>query len=237
MDFQIFFAKKLKESGLTLKKLSELSGISLKHLENMNSGNWNNLPPAPYLRGYFLKLGQILEFNGEELWGYFQKETEVSISGPNDTLPKNRFVKKSSLKKIWLIVIAVIILGFLGYRLPKILGRPQVTVFSPADETTIITSSTYTLSGKILNGDKLTIYQNSADNGEVVGLANDGTWQKDILLQPGPNQINIIGSKFLGRQTEVIRQIIFDEQKGTSSLKNIDSQSSSTLTSSTPSST
>ena len=65
-DFPSFFNERLKERGLTLKRLSELSGISVKHLEALAAGQFDNLPPAPYLRGYLLKLGQVLGFDGND---------------------------------------------------------------------------------------------------------------------------------------------------------------------------
>ena len=64
-DFASFFASRLKERGLTVKKLSELSGISQKDLQNLSEGDFDHLPPAPYLRGYTQKLSKILEFDPE----------------------------------------------------------------------------------------------------------------------------------------------------------------------------
>ena len=63
--FELFFAERLKTKGFTLKKLSEMSGVALKHLENLRAGRYEDLPPAPYLHGYLRSIGKFLDFDGE----------------------------------------------------------------------------------------------------------------------------------------------------------------------------
>ena len=43
--FEQFLNERLKERGMTLKRLSELSGISQKHLEYLARGEFDHLPP------------------------------------------------------------------------------------------------------------------------------------------------------------------------------------------------
>jgi len=207
MDFQTFFNQKLKEQGLTLKKVSELSGITLKHLENLNCGNWTDLPAAPYLRGYFLKLGEVLEFDGEEAWNYFRREVEVSTSGAEDTLPKNRFIKRSSTRKIALIAGACVILIIFISRIPQILGRPNLTLTYPTADLTTSNTKEIIISGEIDGGDKVLV------NGDEVLIGETGAWQQKISLDPGLNSVEIIGEKFLGQEIKIIKQIVYEEPK------------------------
>ena len=205
MDFQSFLTEKLKEKGLSLQKLSDISGIALKHLENLNAGNFSELPPSPYLRGYFKKIGDILEFDGEKAWQEFRFLNETSTSGPEDSLPKNRFAKRSSSKKRLAIggVILIALILF-GIRIPKILGRPQIDIIYPNQDLTSVTSEQIFVSGEIKGGDKLTI------NNEDVLINNDGSWQKNIFLSPGLNTIEFKAKKFLGQETSLIRQVLYE---------------------------
>lgn len=204
MEFQELISAKIKESGLTFKKLSELSGIAEKHLENLASGNSANLPPSPYLHGYFIKLGQVLGFDGEKIWESFQAESEISSSGPQDTLPKNRFIKKSSAKKIWAIAVIVIAVAYFGIRFSKIFGKPSLTIYYPETTLTVVSSSEITFRGQIKNGDKILI------NDEEVGISEDGLWFKAVPLQPGSNEIKVQAKKFLGLETSAIRQVSYE---------------------------
>ncbi len=207
MDFPQFLNEKLKEKGLTLKKLSDLSGIALKHLENLMTGNLNDLPAAPYVRGYLAKLGEVLDFDSDTWWQRLAAQKEISSSGSADRLPDNRFLKKSSSKKIWLIVIIIIALFYFGIRLPEIIGRPTLTITFPPENLATLNSKELMITGHIKNGNKVLV------NGEEILINAEGDWQKIIPLDPGLNNIEITGKKFLGREVKIIREIIYEEPK------------------------
>ena len=202
-DFEIFFSEKLREYSVPLKKLSELSGISIKYLECLRAGRYEQLPAAPYLHGYLVRLGQLLNFDGEEWWRRLKEEGLIRGSGPADQLPKNRFARRPITKKVWLGIIAAIILLYGGFSFSKISGTPLLVVTSPAEESTTVETDQFILNGRLTDGSRLTV------NGEAISIGEDGSWQKRILLQPGLNSLRIVASKFLGREIEVIRQIIY----------------------------
>ncbi len=207
INFQDFFNSKVRERGLTLKRISELSGITLKHLEYLSAGNFEALPPAPYFRGYLEKLGRILDFDYTEWWQNIKEEGVVKISGTEDRLPKNRFALSSRGKFIWPAIILLLLVFYFGARFSKIFGQPQVSVAYPTEAFTNIASQKIVVRGLLKDGDKLVI------NGEVVVLKNDGTWEKNILLEPGLNTIEIKAKKFLGRETRIIRQVLYEPAK------------------------
>src|SRR6202012_5234309 len=66
--FEQFFADKIKERGISLKKLSEATGIAPSHIESLLRGDFESMPSAPYFHGYLLHLGAALDFDGEEWW-------------------------------------------------------------------------------------------------------------------------------------------------------------------------
>ncbi len=221
-DFQSFFSDKLKEKGLSLKKLSEISGIALKHLENLNSGNLDALPPAPYIRGYLKKISEILEFDPEPWWQDLRREGEIVTSGNKDSLPQNRFAKKVANRKNWpIILIILIILAYFGFRSSKIFGRPEITTtYPPSEEVLIIQTKDITLQGNLRGGDKVMI------NGEATPINQDGSWQKTISLDPGPNIIEIAAKKFLGQETKITRNIIYEPHPESQKTEMLNSQGS-----------
>lgn len=223
-DFPVFLHGKIKERGISVKKLSEESGIALKHLENILRGEFRALPPAPYLRGYIFILGEILEFNAEDWWERIREETAVKRSGMTDSLPKNRFSNSSRVRNGVLIALAVIIIGIGIWRLPRIFGKPTIEIMVPRDQTTTVFEEAYTLRGKVSGGaDQLSI------NNEAVAVDADGFWQKTVLLQFGMNVFEVKAKKLLGSEASLSRQIIYETP---GKITTIPSPSSTTQTSS-----
>jgi hypothetical protein len=203
-SFNIFLGEKLRDKNISIEKLSELSGISPRHLENMLKGDPENLPPAPYLRGYFVKLGEILGFSGEEVWESWSGRAEAKRSGASDRLPENRFARRSMTRYIWLLLLPTIILAYLAIQLPRIFGTPILYVEYPRGASSVSETDRAVISGTLANAKELYI------NGERVQIEEDGTWQKGVLLGVGQNNIEIRAKKFLGRETVIEKQIFYE---------------------------
>ncbi|MBS3903286.1 MAG: helix-turn-helix domain-containing protein [Anaplasmataceae bacterium] len=202
----------LRRKGLSLKKLSDESGIALKHLENITSGNFEKWPAAPYLRSYLLVVGDILGFDGQALWESVREEELTVASGSTDRLPRNRFAFPQ-LSRNYLILtgVGVIILVIFLVRLPSILGTPSLQILFPEEPLTTSSVSPIVVQGQLENGTQVTV------NGQTITLQEDGSWNTEIALESGLNTVEIIGSKFLGRETKIIRQIIFDPSTASTS--------------------
>lgn len=201
-SLSVFLGERLRDKNITLERLSELSGIAIKHLENILKGDAEKLPPAPYLHGYLLKLGGILDFDGNAYWEAWRKQA-IPSSGAMDKLPKNRFSKKPAARYVWIGVVALLLLIYLAFQLPRIIGAPSLSVTSPKNEITNTTSSQITVSGILLNARELYI------NGEMIPLGDGGTWEKSVSLQAGLNTIEITAKKFLGGEAKVLKQVFY----------------------------
>ena len=226
LPFEEFLAARMRDRNVTVKRLVEASGIAPSHLENMLHGNFDDMPSTPYFRGYVLRLGKVLDFDGEEWWARIKREVAVRRSGPADSLPTNRFIKKNIAKGIWAGgIVAVIVIIYLAVMLPRILGKPSLTVSFPMANPYTATSNTITISGVIGNADALYLSNDAASSSEQeIPVAADGSWQISVLLGDGPNSFRLSARKFLGGETDIVQQIIYES-------------SSSTATSSSPTST
>lgn len=211
--FEQFFAEKIKERGVSLKKLSETTGIAPAHIESLLRGDYESMPSAPYFHGYLLHLGEVLGFDGEEWWVKLKKEGVVKNSGELDTLPRNRFIKQAPPKYLWWIGAGIIVLIYLAFQAPRIFGTPKIVVLSPDANPYITSSSTFTLAGTVSDADSL--YLVGADGGqEPIIVAADGSWQKNVLLGEGPNPFQVTAKKFLGGETSVTEQIFYQPAGG-----------------------
>ncbi len=210
LDFEIFFSEKLKARGISLKKLAEESDIALHHLENLLRGNFEQLPPAPYVRGYLITLGRILDFDGEEWWQSLKAQNLIEGAGPRDTLPVNRFAHKPVRKALWGVGIAAFALAlYLAVRLPSIMGIPELQITFPQEEQVVTSHQEILFEGRVAPGARLLL------NGEEIPVAPDGKWSVEVPLSSGLNVVEFSAKKLLGQERVVRRRVIFQPQAST----------------------
>jgi transcriptional regulator with XRE-family HTH domain len=207
LPFEQFFAEKIKERGVSLKKLSEMTGIAPAHIENLLRGAYESMPSAPYFHGYLTHLGAVLDFDGEEWWARLKKEGVIKNSGELDTMPRNRFIKQSPPKYLWAIGAGVIVLIYLAFQAPRIFGKPTLIVLFPDANPYATTSSMITLAGTVSGADSLYLVGANGGQQDQIIIAADGSWQKEVFLGSGSNPFEISAKKFLGGETSVTEQI------------------------------
>lgn len=203
LDFSSFLDEKMRERGLTLKKISELTSIPLAHLENLHRGDLDELPSGPYLRGYLGRLGRILDFEPEIWWKHFEKDQGLTGSGGADKLPQNRFALRPLSKYAWFVPLAMILVIYLGFRFSAVAGRPMLELREPDAGISTSTGDSQNVSGSTDPGNRVFV------NSEEVPVSPEGGFEKRVNLEPGLNSIRIEVRKFLGGAREELRQVIY----------------------------
>ncbi len=225
--FEVFLAEQLKNHGITLKKLSDVTGIAPVHLENLVHGNYDEMPSAPYFHGYLSEIGRVLGFDAEEWWVKLKKEGLVKNSGPQDELPRNRFVRQSAPKLLWGLAAAAGLLAiYFAFAFPRIFGTPSLTVVYPVENPSVATTTTVTIQGTVRNADAVYLSNGSTSSSDEIMIAPDGSWQKTVLLQNGLNTFEISAKKFLGGETSITEQILYQAPGGTPGASSSTSSSS-----------
>lgn len=202
-DFANFLNQRMRERGVPPKRISDISGISMKHIEALRHGDIERLPSAPYVRGYFTKLGSALDFDGAEWWERMKDESGPEELGPANEMPKNRFARKPIRKFVIAGIVGFLLLSYLSFRSYEIIGKPIIEIASPHDQMSVVDANWISLKGTVKNADSFEI------NGEQIELGQNGVWEKTITLEPGINTIEFDAQKFLGRETKVIRQVVY----------------------------
>lgn len=194
----------LEARGLNISRLAELTDIPERYLAALRDNDTKKLPAAPYIRGYLMKIGQALEIDGKSLWDIYKNQNPIKTSGVQDRLPINRFAIKSSNKKLIIAGAALLLLvALLVWKGNDILGTPKLDITNPVLNNFVTTTSTIKLTGDIDPRDKLTA------NGEEIIVDSRGRFEKDFLLQPGPNTVEFKVKRFLGKETVIDKQIIY----------------------------
>ncbi|MDP2598754.1 MAG: helix-turn-helix domain-containing protein [Candidatus Liptonbacteria bacterium] len=204
LHFEEYLTQIIKDRGLAPRKLSELSGISIKHIEGLACGNFAKLPSAPYVRGYLLRLGEILRFDPEPWWIKLKASGFLKDSGPRDLPPKNRFLRRNLSRIVWTAGAALVLVTYITVQFGHISGAPKISMTFPQESQVRTDQGTINLAGRLTNGTELSV------NGEPVKLEADGSWTKSMLLSPGMNTAMITAKKFLGRETNIVKEIIYE---------------------------
>jgi hypothetical protein len=194
----------MKAKGLTVPKLSEVTGIAERIIELFLAERYDGLPAAPYVRGYLLKLAEALGLEGELLWdAYGRFHAEIRRAGQRDVLPQNRFaLPRVSRKFLVGGALALVVVGFILSRF--IFGGASFTFEVNVPDDLVVATSTYALEGRVRAGDRLTL------NGASVTLDREGTFARAWELAPGFNTLRFVVTRPLEGEREFAKQIFYE---------------------------
>ncbi|MDP3974982.1 MAG: helix-turn-helix domain-containing protein [Candidatus Jorgensenbacteria bacterium] len=197
-------AEAMKVKGLTVTKLSEATGVSERIVELILAERFDELPPAPYVRGYLLKIAEVLGHEGNSLWDAYGKyHAEIRRSGRTDILPENRFaLPKISRKLVLGVGLSLLILGFIASRF--FWGGRTFIFEVNIPENLVVATSTYALEGRVRAGDQLTL------NGVSLNLDLDGVFAREWNLVSGFNTLRFVVVRPLEGEREFVKQIFYE---------------------------
>lgn len=202
-NITVLLQESMEAKGMDSGKLADLTDVPQRFISSLVSGDFNDLPSEPYIRGYLFKIAGVLEADPNFLWRSFRQSAEIRSSGSRDILPANRFgLKKVSSKKVWIILAALVLVGFLSFRINSILGKPTLDISLPE----ITASQTVNVTGQVTPGDTLTL------NDEVIYPDKSGKFEKKVQLESGPNILKFRVERYLGREITVDKQILYQPQ-------------------------
>jgi len=210
----------MKSKNISIEKLAQLTGISERFLELMIKEKAGKLPSTPYMRGYFLRIADTLNLNGEELWSEYQRQNAVQKfkdkPEPNRGTNKEEWIKKlMNTKTLIAIGVGLGILLVIIWRGPAFIGKPTLSLEHFDDNVSVSTSS-FVVKGKIDPKNQLTI------NDEVVFPDDTGTFEKSFTLTSGFNTFNFKVRGILGKELDVTKQVYLSTstKKGEKQVEN-----------------
>lgn len=206
-SFHEILKEQFHNKGFSVEKLGNLTAIPDRYLSALLEGDFIKLPPAPYVRGYLIKIAAILDLDAPTLCESYKNEQSIKSSGAEDRLPVNRFAIKPVNKKMAMSVVASVLVGaYLIWNVGHLVGRPTLEISYPLAQTIIVAEALITVAGNIDPADKLFINEQET----IVGA--EGDFAMDYNLEPGLNTLELKVKRFLGRETKAIRQVIYQPQ-------------------------
>lgn len=202
----------MKIKGFTVPKLAEATGVAERVIELLLAEQYDILPPAPYVRGYLMKLAEALGLDGEVLWDAYGKfHAAIRRAGQKDTLPANRFALPRIPRKFILGGVLVLLISvFIASRF--IFGGQNFTLTVNIPDNFVVATSTYVLEGSVRRGDRLTV------NGVTFTLNLDGAFTREWNLVPGFNTLRFVVTRPLEGEREFVKQIFYEAPDETSTF-------------------
>jgi len=204
-NFSSVLVQAIKAKGFTVEKLSQLTGISDRFLASLVEEKFDNLPPEPYVRGYVIKIAEVLGLDGEALWADYLSDNElIKRSGKGDEFPKNRFVvPRLNFKLALLSFIVFVILAFFLLRLPLFSSGRVLELINPKEISVMTSDKNFVVAGKIDKAFTLSL------NGERIYADENGYFEKPVELQEGFNTFIFTFKRFLGKEQTLTRQVFY----------------------------
>lgn len=202
---------KISPSDLALK-----TGIPSKYIKKIETGEWLDLPPGVYVKGFLKKYAKVVGLDESEV----AQRYDLEISKLEKTRPfsavgngssqsfRNKFFlagffKSVSLRAIIFSAVAFFILIYIGWQFSVVFKKPDISIAN-LPEDIAISESRFTIEGKVSFADTLTI------NNEPVYAERDGSFKKEIELLSGMNVLEIKAISRFGKESKIIRRITYN---------------------------
>jgi cytoskeletal protein RodZ len=207
-------AKKRAALGYDIKEVERATRIRAKHVEYLEAGEWEKLPPDVYVRGFLKNYATFLKLDPVKVTRVYLKERGLKenvkkISVSNTAPP----VRVSKIKTPRIIITpkriaitsailgALAIVGYIGWQISILAAPPKLEIKTPSDNTKV-EEQQLVVEGKTDAGADVSI------NDVPIGLDPDGNFKEKISLQDGVNLIKVSAKNKLGKSTVSTRTIL-----------------------------
>lgn len=191
-----------KQLNLDIKTVSLLAQIKPGFLEDLESGNYKDLPGDVYIRGFLKSLAEFYRIKEKVLIDQYDKERGFPIEASiRVKIIKRKIVFTPKTVVIGLSVILLLAaVTYVGSQIRSVLAPPFLEVNEPNSDATIEGTS-LVVAGKGEIGADIFI------NSQPVLADQSGQFSENLLLSPGLNIVEILAKNKFGKISKVTRNI------------------------------
>lgn len=195
--------KRRIEKNLHFEEIEKATRIRAKFLEALEKNDYQNLPPATFVKGFIRNYGQYLGLDPSRLLAIYRREFNEKITKVFSERKEERspfIITPNIVLTFFITFIVSIFLFYLfnEYRIYK--SAPQVVISSP-EEFEVVPQNSVVVKGRTQPETVLTI------NSQKIEIASDGSFSQEISLLPGTNTITIQATNKFGKTTEIKRSV------------------------------
>ncbi len=199
-----------EEKKLSLEVVAKKLLIRSSYLQALETGDRRRLPKGVYARNFLREYARFLGLDYRSLGEQFDNET-IKPQEQSGGLFERQIVAKRYLvampalvRNTIIIVVATLCVLYLGFLVKRIFEPPFLAIDQPTEDLTV-TERQIELRGHTVPETDVTI------NGQTVQVSSDGTFGQTVYLEQGLNIIAVTAKKKYSRQTEMTRNVLFQE--------------------------
>lgn len=200
--------------GLSLEQAVEKTGVCMKYLEAIESGQYHLLPPDVYVIGFLKQIAQAYSLSIDQLIEQYKKErgiVEQAVSPtPKPQSALKKYISSVSItpKFVSVMMGAAFIVGTVGYlafQVTSISKAPALTIDTPLANSKVV-GAVVTVTGQTEPGTTLHI------NNQSVMVQNDGRFQTTVSLMSGQTELRVEAKNKFDHDTTKIIPLVVDQQ-------------------------
>lgn len=199
--------KKREQEKLTYVDVEKTTKIRKTYLEALEKGEYHNLPPAAFTRGFIKNYSGYLGLDTKEILALYRREFDERKDKrliPNDISTSSDEIKFNLTPgKLTIFIVFGLLIGFfsyIGYQYKNLSGGPGLIVYSP-QENALTSKKEIEVSGKTESETTVKI------NGQTIDVYN-GKFSQIITLSDGLNSIAIEAIGRNGKSSKIERHIM-----------------------------
>jgi cytoskeletal protein RodZ len=203
-------AKKRISLGLDYKDIDKAIRVRAKHIEAIENGRYDTLPPDVYVRGFVRSYANFLKLDPSKVMKLYERERGL-IENVRKAKAGTPIVKTSGASQViitpktvtigTIALAALSILFYIGWQVIILTAPPKLTITNPGDNVNI-DGNAVSVEGKTDTG--ATLYINDVE----VGIDQGGEFKENINLQSGVNIIKVRAQNKMGKYTEIKNTVV-----------------------------
>ncbi|MFH1354189.1 MAG: helix-turn-helix domain-containing protein [bacterium] len=194
-----------KKKRLTLDAVAAELRIPPVQLEALEQDNLDVFAAEVYARGAYVRYARYLGVERQKTYYAFLR----SLSGTKERVPLRLPQRARWLGRVWTpagvlvlgaLVGALLVIGYLGLQVQTFVRLPELELLEPT--VTVIEESQVVVRGRAETEAYVTV------NGQVALLAEDGTFEMELMLRPGINVLQLEARGVSGRTRVLKRDLL-----------------------------
>ncbi len=204
----IFIKEARVKKRFSLEKIAKETKIKKEFIISIEKENWKALPEYPIVVGFVKKISKCLKLDERQAVAFLRRDYPPRVLPVN---PKPDVAKKFvwSPKLTFIIgitTIAVAVLSYLGFQYSRFVSPPKLVVNEPQNEQ-IIKQRNIVVLGKTDQDVTMKI------NNQPILVEEDGSFEAEIEIFEGTEEIVVIAISRSGKETVVRRKIYPELEK------------------------
>lgn len=198
----ILKAARLKKR-YSVRKVEKDTKIKREFVEAIENGDWRVLPELPVLSGFVKNIASYLEVDVKTAYATLKRDyppQKLSINPKPDVGGKFTWTPKYTFL-VGILIVVLALFGYLGFQFVRFNSPPTLEVTKPQDGF-VVTTNKVEVSGKTDSDATLKA------NNQLILVNDDGTFDGEVEIFEGTNEISIEAINRSGKETTTVRKIV-----------------------------